>query len=67
MVQMKVTTIIEQEDGNYVFTAELSKDQHSFLLEYAIKDLMVKGLLPFAMADGESISKVAPGSTEIAS
>ncbi len=48
---MKVQTIVEQEDGTYEFKANLTKAQHAFLLEYAIRDLMGKGLLPFAVAN----------------
>ena len=45
---MKIKTVIEMPDGNYEFTANLTADQHSFLLEYAIRDMMLKGLIPFA-------------------
>lgn len=44
---MKVTTIVEKPEGNFEFTAVLSPMQHQFLIEYAIRDLMAKGLLPF--------------------
>lgn len=44
---MKVTAVIEKPEGNFEFTAVLSPMQHQFLIEYAIRDLMAKGLLPF--------------------
>lgn len=50
---MKVTAIIEKEDGNFEYTAELSAMQHQFLLEYAIRDLISKGLIPFHTPEGK--------------
>jgi hypothetical protein len=61
---MKVKTVIEKEDGIYEFTAELQPDQHAFLIEYAVKDLMLRGLLPFTTASPDNIATVAPGSTD---
>ena len=48
---MKVTAILEKPEGQFEFTAELSSEQHNFLLEYAIRDLISKGLLPFSGSD----------------
>ena len=50
---MKVKTLIEKEGGIYEFTAELSDLQHQFLIEWALKDLIKRGLIPFN-ADGEA-------------
>ena len=47
---MKIKTIIDKEDGTYEFQAVLTTEQHSFLIEYAVRDLMMKGLLPFVTA-----------------
>lgn len=44
---MKITAIVEKPEGNYEFTANLTEEQHRFLIEYAIRDMMTKGLLPF--------------------
>jgi len=44
---MKIKALIEKADGMYEFTADLSADQHQFLVEYAIRDLIMKGLMPF--------------------
>jgi len=51
---MKIKTIVEKEDGAYEFQAEISDIQHRFLLEYAIRDLVTRGLIPFADKDKES-------------
>lgn len=51
---MKVKTIVEHQDGTFEFSAELTPEQHSFLLEYAIRDLVRKGLIPFVSAESES-------------
>lgn len=48
---MKVKTVVENESGIFEFQAELTPQQHAFLLEYAIRDLIRKGLLPFLNID----------------
>ena len=48
---MKITAIVEKTEGNFEFTAEISELQHQFLLEYAVRDLISKGLVPFHVAD----------------
>ena len=45
---MKISTIVEQADGNYTFQAELTPDQHAFLIEFAVRELIRAGLVPFA-------------------
>ena len=45
---MKISTVIEQPDGNYTFQAELTPDQHAFLIEFAVRELIRAGLVPFA-------------------
>ena len=44
---MHITAIVEKEGGMFEFSAELSPQQHQFLLEYAIRDLVTRGLVPF--------------------
>lgn len=62
---MKIKTLIETPDGNYEFTAELSQMQHQFLIEYAVRDLMMKGLLPFSTLEEQSdLAKIAPNTSE---
>lgn len=46
---MNIKTVIEQPDGTYTFTGVLNQEQHAFLIEYAIRDLVAKGLLPAAI------------------
>jgi len=60
---MKVKAIIEKTDGVYEFTAELSTDQHNFLVEYAIRDLITKGMMPFDMSATENVM-IAVGDPE---
>lgn len=48
---MKISTIIEKDGNAYEFSAELSQEQLVFLLEYAVRDLIVKGLMPYAHED----------------
>jgi len=56
---MKVTTIVEKEGNMFQFTAELSSEQHAFLLDYAIRDLVQKGLLalPTPSEDGQPVQE----------
>ena len=51
---MKIKTIVEQPDSNYEFQAELTPEQHAFLIEFAIKELLAAGLIPFAAANTKS-------------
>ena len=42
---MKIKAIIHKEDGTRELTAHLTEDQHKFLLEYAIADILSKGVM----------------------
>lgn len=59
---MHIKTIVEQPDGNYEFNAVLTADQHAFLIEFAVKELLAAGLIPFANADNASLQQ--PVATE---
>ena len=60
---VKVVAVVEREGGVYQFTAELTASQHQFLIEYAIRDLVNKGLMPFTVNDeGEGVVEVGPES-----
>lgn len=62
---MKVKTVVENDEGVFEFQAELSEQQHAFLIEYAIRDLIRKGLLPFINAESEGdLTAVIPSHTE---
>ena len=50
---MQVKTIVENKDGQFEFNANLTPEQHAFLIEYAIRDLVRKGLVPFISAENE--------------
>lgn len=55
---MRVTAIVEKDGGIFEFSAELTAEQHRFLLEYAIQSLVHRGLVPFNVTtddDGVSI------------
>ncbi len=58
---VKITAIVEREGGVYQFTAELTATQHQFLIEYAIRDLVNKGLMPFTVdEDGNGVVETTP-------
>lgn len=58
---MKIKSIVENEGGVFEFQAELTEQQHAFLIEYAIRDLVRKGLVPFVSADNEAdLARVVP-------
>jgi hypothetical protein len=62
---VKIKTVIESDEGAYEFQAELTPQQHAFLLEYAIRDLIRKGLLPFLNVESEDdFAKIVPNPTE---
>ena len=61
---MDITSIIETPEGDFTFTAVLTADQHQFLIEYAIRDLFAKGLLPFrSVSTPEELAATLPGVT----
>lgn len=59
---MRIKTIVEAPDGAYEFTAVLNAMQHQFLLEYAIRDLIARGLMPLPVAhdNATDIATVMP-------
>ena len=65
---MKIKTVVEQPDGTYVFEAVLTPEQHSFLIEFAVRELVRAGLVPFSNqasnATQQSIT-VAEPATEV--
>ena len=42
---MKIKAIINREDGTRELVAHLTEDQHRFLMEYAIADILSKGVM----------------------
>ena len=56
---MKVTALVEQPDGVFQFTADLTPEQHQFLIEFAIRALMAKGLIPFSTVGSPSIQEAS--------
>lgn len=45
---MKIKTIVEREDGSFEFIAFLTPEQHNFLIEFAIQEMIRRGLsIPF--------------------
>lgn len=62
---MKVHTVVEDANGQFEFKATLSPQQHAFLIEYAIRDLVRKGLVPFIdVNDDKDLINVIPQPTE---
>lgn len=41
---MKIKAVVENEDGSFEFSANITGLQHQFLIEYALQDLIRKGL-----------------------
>ncbi len=44
---MEITKYLETEDGGCVFKATLTQPQLKALVEYALTDMIIKGLVPF--------------------
>lgn len=42
---MKIKAIYENDDGQYEFNAVLDDKQHKFLIEFALLELLRKGLM----------------------
>ena len=53
---MKIRTIVEKEDGNFEFIAFLTPEQHTFLIEFAIQEMIRRGLsIPFTSSEIVSV------------
>lgn len=61
---MNITQVIETPEGAYTFSANLTKEQHAFLLEFAIKELLRAGMIPFVGSDKKD-SIVLPPADEV--
>ena len=60
---MKIKTIVEREDGTFEFVAFLTPAQHQFMLEFAIQEMIRRGLsIPFT---ADEISSVMVESTQV--
>ena len=55
--KVKIKTVVEQADGNYTFEAVLTPEQHAFLLEFAVRELIRAGLVPFANTESNEIQQ----------
>lgn len=63
---MKVDFSQETESGPVSFKGELNEDEVSFLIQYAVLDLVKKGLMPMAVSkDPDSVANHIQGSLEI--
>ena len=63
---MKVDFQQETESGPIEFKGELSQDEVMFLIEYALVDLIKKGLVPVAVSrDPDSVASHIKGSLEL--
>lgn len=52
---LRIKQVVKEVDGNYVANFSLTQEQISFLLSYAISDLVAKGL---AEIEDESIEEL---------
>jgi len=65
---MQISQLVETADGSFTYSATLTQNQHAFLIEYAIKDLVHKGLLPFTVtADDRAHTSVIAQMSEVPS
>ena len=59
---MKIQTLVETADGTVEFSAVLTEEQHKFLIEYAIQDILRKGVaIPVVQDDVVTIMKLETG------
>ena len=58
---MQVSQTIELPDGNVKFEGEFSAEEVGFLIEYALRDLIIQGLIPL---DSDKQSNFHPGNGE---
>ena len=49
---MQIKTIIEKDDKSFEFIANLTEDQHAYLINFAITTLMQRGIIPFDSTEG---------------
>jgi hypothetical protein len=62
---LKIKAIIDQPDGTRELTAVLTPDQHRFLIEYAISDILSKGvMLPHVKDDVVTIVELEDAYSE---
>ena len=60
---MRVSFEQETDSGPVSFKGELTVDEVTFLVEYALTDLVKKGLVPLSVSrDPDSVSKYIAGS-----
>lgn len=65
---MKIKAIIQREDGTRELTADLTEDQHKFLIEYAIADILSKGvMIPHVKDDVVTIVEMDTNNVETSS
>ena len=63
---MKIDFSQEVDGGPVSFNGELNPDEVTFLVEYALTDLIKKGLVPLSVSrDPDSVAKYVKGSEEI--
>lgn len=62
---MLIKTIIEKDDKSFEFTAELTEQQHAYLINFAIANLMQRGVIPFHPEDGETAVEGVIDTTEV--
>ena len=63
---MKIKAIVQHEDGSRELTAFLDEAQHRFLLEYAIADILSKGVMvPHVKDDVVTIVEMDTNQTHV--
>lgn len=62
---MQIKKLIETEDGQVEFSANLDEKEVSFLLEFAINFFMRQGAMPFSVEHGEQLELLIQEPSEV--
>jgi hypothetical protein len=63
---MKIKAIYENQDGQHEINAVLTEDQHKFLIEFALLELLRKGLMiPVVHNDEVTLIEFGKGNADV--
>ena len=63
VTQIKINQCIETPDGKVNFQGELSKEEVDFCIEFAINNLVARGVVPFHLTD--DLASIGPNTGEV--
>lgn len=58
---MFISKIIKTNEGTVEFKGEFSEAEHEFLLEYALQNLVERGLIPLKVSEADELCNISPG------